>query len=270
MEHFYAYIDESGDEGFGKLRTDERGGQSTWLILGAIIVRASNDKKIPTWRDDIRSRFTDKRKPDLHWGNLRHEQKVVAAQDMAKLPIGAALTLSHKVTIPGSKHAHLFKKPQYLYNYLVRWLLERLISAAKEAAGGKHAMLHVVFSRRGGTDYDVMAKYLRYLADGRDLVKAPRRTDWSVLDIDGIKVENHSKRAGLQLADLVTSAFGNALEPNRFGNYEPRYAEILIPKLITSRGTASNSGLTIVPNMSAANCDDEQMAFLRKCWEKRK
>lgn len=269
MQHFYAYIDESGDEGFGKLRTEERGGQSTWLILGAIIVRAANDKKIPEWRDSIRARFTDKRKPDLHWGNLRHDQKVVAAQDLAKLPFGAALTLSHKVTIPDSQYAHLFKKPQQLYNYLVRWLLERLISAAKEAAGGDKAVLHVVFSRRGGTDYKVMADYLQYLADGRDLVKAPRRTDWSVLDIDGILVENHSKRAGLQLADLVTSAFGNALEPNRFGNYEPRYAETLIPKLITAGGSAHNAGLTIVPSMRAARCDELQLAFLEKCWAKK-
>jgi len=125
MEHFYAYIDESGDEGFGKLRAPEiASGQSTWLILGAMIVRAKNDKKIPTWRDDIRKRFTEKRKPDLHWGNLRHDQKVVAAQDLAELPFGAALAMSHKVTIPESNYAKLFKAPQQLYNYLVRWLLE--------------------------------------------------------------------------------------------------------------------------------------------------
>jgi len=114
-----------------------------------------------------------------------------------------------------------------------------------------------------------MADYLRYLADGRDLVKAPRHTDWAVLDIDGIKVENHSKRAGLQLADLVTSAFGNALEPNKFGNYETRYAKTLIPKLIRSRGTASNSGLTVVPGLHAARCDDLQLEFLRECWAKK-
>lgn len=267
MEHFYAYIDESGDEGFGKLRqTHERGGQSTWLILGAVIVRAKNDKKIVPWRDAIKARFTDKKKPDLHWGNLNHDQKVIAAQDIARLPLGAALAMSHKVTIPGTRHAETFKRPQQLYNYLVRFLLERLVSACKEAAGGGPASLHLTFSRRGGTNYQSMSEYLKLLASGQDLIKAPRSTDWRVLNIDGIKVENHSKRAGLQMADMVTSAFGNALEPNRYGNYETRYAELLFPKLIKSGGTTKNSGLTIVPSDRFARCDQEQLAFLQRCW----
>ena len=270
MPHYYCYIDEAGDEGFGKLRKlDERGGQSTWLILGSIIVDEENNRKIAGWRDAIRARFTDKRKPDLHWRNLNHAQKVVASQDMARLPLGAALAMSHKVTIPDSKFAFQFKKPQYLYNYLTRWLLERLISACKEHAGEPNPVLHLCFSRRGGTDYEVMKTYLRKLARGGDIVKSPRKVDWSVLDIEGIEVENHSKRAGLQLADLVTSAFGSALEPNRFGNYEPRYGELLSPRLVRLNGTPKNAGLTVVPGLHAARCDDEQLKFLQNCWKEK-
>ena len=33
--------------------------------------------------------------------------------------------MSHKVTIPGTRFEETFKKKQYLYNYLVRWLLKK-------------------------------------------------------------------------------------------------------------------------------------------------
>jgi len=38
MKEYVAYIDEAGDEGFGKLAAGPVGGQSRWLVLGACIV----------------------------------------------------------------------------------------------------------------------------------------------------------------------------------------------------------------------------------------
>ena len=40
--------------------------------------------------------------------------------------IGLSLAMSHKVTIPGTKWEAVFKQKNYLYNYLLRWLLERV------------------------------------------------------------------------------------------------------------------------------------------------
>ncbi len=60
-------------------------------------------------------------------------------------------------------------------------------------------------------DYASIKGYLAKLALGQDMYKAPRTTDWSVLDIGGIEVENHSKRAGLQLVDCATSAMFSGL-----------------------------------------------------------
>ena len=45
---FIAYVDEAGDEGFGKFKLPgQLGGQSTWLILGAMIVDAKHDFQVP-------------------------------------------------------------------------------------------------------------------------------------------------------------------------------------------------------------------------------
>ncbi|MFC7292391.1 DUF3800 domain-containing protein [Hirschia litorea] len=270
MNHYYAYIDEAGDEGFGKLRNLEtRGGQSTWLMLGAIIVSSDTDKLLPSKRDELRSKFPTKKNSSLHWSNLKHEQRIVAVNMLSDIPMGVAVMMSHKVTIPGGKFEHQFKKPQWLYNYLVRFLIERLISACERKSKGEPCVLHLTFSQRGGTNYQTMSEYFKGRAADADVVKTPRRTDWSILDIEGIRVENHTKRAGLQIADCTTSAFFTALEPNRYGNIEPAYATKLIPNLITKNKSSYGEGLTIVPNLGAANPSEEQLHFLRECWKNR-
>ena len=96
-----------------------------------------------------------------------------------------------------------------------------------------------------------MKDYLMLMRDGHETAKPVRSINWSVVDVDAIAVENHNKWAGLQISDCVTSAFFRAIEPNIYGNYEPRYAQILKGNLIKSGGNALNCGLTPVPSKSA-------------------
>lgn len=266
MPGFTLYIDEAGDEGFGKLRRPEGGGgQSRWLIIGGFVVRDSNNNQTASWRDGINSRFPQKKSRDLHWRDFKHEQKVVVASELAKLPIGICIAASHKVTIPGSRYQDTFKQKGYLYNYLVRWQLERVIDAVQRASQEEQAVLRIVFSRRGGTNYQTMAEYLEKLRDGMDVIKSPRQTNWSVLDVKNIRVENHSKSPGLQLADCVTSSFFSGLEPNAYGNTESRYGRILSPKLLRRNQDALDEGLTIVPSLGSGKCSEEQIQFIQSC-----
>jgi hypothetical protein len=259
MHQFTVYIDEAGDEGFGKLAAGPTGGQSRWLILGACIVSRENDLRLPTWRDNILARFPNTKKRDLHFRDLKHEQKIVVSQEIAKLPIGACLTLSHKVTISGSKYEETFKKKGYLYNFLIRWLLERVTSACFQR--DQNCSVKLVFSRRGGTDYKTMKEYLELMRDGREVMPPVRSINWNILDIDSIAVENHSKWAGLQIADCITSAFFSAVEPNLYGNYEPSYAVILRNNLLRENKNALNYGLTPVPSLAKCAADPEQLRF---------
>lgn len=263
MKEYVAYIDEAGDEGFGKLAAGPVGGQSRWLILGACIVSRENDLKLPMLRDEILSRFRKKKTRDLHFRDLNHAQKIVACQAIAKFRLGVCVTLSHKVTIPGTKYEATFKKKQYLYNYMVRWLLERLTAVCARAARPDECSLKLVFSRRSGTNYQVMKDYLILMREGREVIPPVRSIDWNVLDVDGIAVENHSKWAGLQIADCTTSAFFMALEPNAYGNYEPSYANILKSKLIKDpQGRVLNCGVTPVPNLNKCGANAVQQSFL--------
>lgn len=265
---FVVYIDEAGDEGFGKLAAGPVGGQSHWLILGACMAHREDDLKFPAWRDRILARFPERRSRDLHFRHLNHAQKIVTCQEIAKLPVSACLTMSHKVTIPGTRWESIFKKKGYLYNYLIRWLLERVTAHCAAMTVGSQCSLKVIFSRRSGTDYQTMIRYLKLMRDGGEVVRPARSIIWKVFDIENIAVENHSKWAGLQIADCITSAFFSALEPNVYGNYETAYAELLRNKLIATKGTVINCGLTGVPRFWPGKLDQLQNGFVRSFLKK--
>lgn len=95
---FHAYIDEAGDEGFGKLRQPDRGGQSTWLMLGAIITSGDHERDLPGWRDEIADGFVHKRRRDLHFQRLNHDQRVFACRLLARRPLGICVVASDKRT----------------------------------------------------------------------------------------------------------------------------------------------------------------------------
>lgn len=263
MPDFIAYIDEAGDEGFGKLRQPGAvGGQSRWLAIGGCLVLADVDKRLPALRNQILARFPQRTSRDLHFRELNHDQKVVACQEIGGFQLGAAVMLSHKTTIPGTKYAAVFKQKGYLYNYLVRWFLERVTAECAAHSGAESCSLRLVFSKRGGTDYHSMKSYLRLMRDGRELMPPVRSINWKVLDIDNIVVEDHSRWAGLQIADCITSAFWTGLEPNAYGNAEERYADLLRSRLIHKKGNALNHGITPVPSWYAAHPSESQKAFL--------
>lgn len=261
-----AYVDEAGDEGLGKLKKIEDSGQSQWLIIGSALVRGADDPSVPALRDKILKRFPKSQKLDLHFRDLKHEQKVVVTQEIATMPFKVCVTLSNKATLLGSpKWYKLFQEPGHYYNFMTRWLLERVTShcAVEAKAEGIQGRLKVIFSRRGGTNYERMAEYMRLMRDGREKIQPVRSIDWSVFDPADIAVENHSKRAGLQIADAVTSAFFSAVEPNGYGNYETRYAENLRNKVLRKGSSALNSGVTPVPHFMKCEANEHQLAFFK-------
>ncbi|ASE39105.1 DUF3800 domain-containing protein [Brevundimonas vesicularis] len=267
---YIVYIDEAGDEGFGKLKGNGQvGGQSHWLAIGACIVSAENDQRLPALKRQILGRFPNRSRRDLHFRDLNHDQKIVACQEIGGFPLGAAVMLSNKTTLPGSKFASTFKQKGYLYNYLVRWLLERVTLACEIAASNEPCRVRLVFSRRGGTDYHSMGEYLRLMRNGREFMPPVRSIRWNVLNVDDILVEDHSKWAGLQVADCITSAFWTAVEPNVYGNHEPAYAELLKSRLLQKDGNALNRGLTPVPSFTQARPTEAQRliiaSFMKGC-----
>lgn len=266
---YYVYIDEAGDEGFGKLKSSTNTGQSRWLALGAIIVHGTQESNLPSWRDEIIGLFPDKKKRHLHFRYLTHSQKMAACSRVLEKPIGCCVVLSNKITLLDldKTRRDVFKRKGYLYNYLVRYLLERVSDACKRHANN-HGILEprmfVTFSRRGGTDYQTMKDYLYLIRDGKEKFSPIRTIAWDIFDPADISVENHSKRAGLQVADLFTSATFWALEPDAFGNCESKYSLMLRKKYIRKQGEILHHGITLLPPLKDNPLGAQQLEYIQK------
>lgn len=261
--HFTAYIDEAGDEGIGKLRQSKVGGQSKWFIVGGIVVRQQNDVLLPKWRDEVLSLFPKRQSRVLHFRELNHVQKVATCDLLSHKRFGIIAVCSNKVTLTATEALQKrYSTKGFLYNYLTRFLLERLTHAVSLIAEkeGETATLNVIFSRRANTDYESMKDYLCLMRDGREKMPPVRSISWQVFDPVNIKVENHSRWAGLQIADICTSATAAGLEPNGYGHYEPRYAMQLSQRFVAIRGSRTDWGLTVVPR--TCPMDNEQRRFI--------
>ena len=85
---------------------------------------------------------------------------------------------------------------------------------------------------------------------------------WPVIDIDAIEAFDQSAKFGLQLADIAVSGLTWALEPDFYGNCEPRFARSL-KAVVYHRGTNYMSyGAKMVPPAGNLVLNEQQQEFL--------
>ncbi|MBN9583632.1 MAG: DUF3800 domain-containing protein [Afipia sp.] len=256
---YLAFIDESGDDGLDRFREPgAHGGASNWLVLSACLFRQIHSLDAVLWRDEISKKMPEKRSRTLHFLELNHNQKVVAAQVIASKPLRAMSVLAAKRPIPKG----IYSDKNQLYFYMTRYLIERLSWLCRDLrpivpeGDGRVA---ITFSRRGGMSYDHFRDYLHHLknSDEREV-----KIHWPVIDIDGVVAKDHSSSASLQLVDAIASSFAAGVEPNRYGNCERRYAEILKPITYHRNGNYLSYGVKVVPKPEDCGLNEEQQRFI--------
>lgn len=264
MAHsFIAYIDEAGDDGLNpaKYRTPGRGGGSShWLTIGATVWRQSRDLDAVRWAKEIRDQLPQqKRHKPLHFKDLDHPQRVMAINGLCDRPMRALAVVANKPIIPEGTYT----QKHQLYHYMCRYLLERLSWLCRDLRPNVpegDGRVKVVFSRRRAMNYDDFQAYIQRLKDAAD---PEIRIHWPVIDIPAIEAEDHGKRFGLQLADLVMSGLTAALEPDFYGNVEPRFARMLKPVMYNRGGNYMSYGTKVVPAPEAIPFAEQQREFLR-------
>ncbi len=256
---YLAFIDESGDDGLDKFRVPgKQGGATMWLVISACLFRQTHTLDSVAWRDEIMGQMPEKKSRELHFATLNHNQRVVAANVIASKPLRAISVLAAKRPIPTG----IYVEKNQLYFYMTRYLIERLSWLCRDLrprvpeGDGRVA---ITFSRRGGMSYSDFRDYLHRLesSDDKDI-----QIHWSVIDIDAVDAKDHSTSASLQLADATASAFAAGVEPNHYGNCEPRYAEILKPITYERRGNYLSYGVKVVPKPEDCGLTDEQGRFI--------
>ncbi len=263
MAHsFIAYIDEAGDDGLNpdKYRVTGRGGGSShWLTIGATVWRQSRDLDAVQWAKEVRDKLPQQRRvKPLHFKDLDHPQRVMAIDILSKCPMRAVAVIANKPIIPEGTYS---QKHQF-YHYMCRYLLERLSWLCRDmrpSVPEGDGRVKIVFSRRRAMNYDDFQAYIQKLKDAND---PDVRIHWPVIDIPAIEAQDHGSRFGLQIADLVVSGITAALEPDFYGNVEPRFARMLKPVIYHRGQNYMSYGTKMVPHAEQIPLSDQQKEFV--------
>jgi Protein of unknown function (DUF3800) len=257
MAHSYTvYIDESGDDGLQNFRKPgAHGGASNWLVIGACLVRSSRDLELVSLRDRIKTEcLPSKTGRAIHFKDMNHSQRRRACQLIA----GQALRFSCVLGLKNADEAKVFVEKNQLYFYLTRYLIERVSWFCRDnrpVVREGDGRARIIFSRRGGLSYDGFKEYLVGLRDRNETT-----VHWPSIDIETVEATDHSKLAGLQIADCGVSAVASAIEQDRYGNVEGSYLGEIAPNLYRRGGKVMSYGLKFLPNLDKFSFSPQQSA----------
>lgn len=242
---FIAYIDESGDEGF-KFNEDGSG-SSRWFVLSAAVVRQTNDLQMVSCLKETREVLGKQPKTPLHFVDLRHEQRIPYVRRVGAIPMR---TVTVAIFKPLIQEPEKFQNNKYLlYRYATRLLLERVSWLCREHRrdGEGDGFVEIIFSNRSNMSYEEIREYLRLLCRQHDDDPQRVQIDPSVIDPDRIRTIEHSKMAGLQVADAVASGLHFGVKVNRYGETETGYLPHLKGSLFRHKGEHLGYGIKLWP-----------------------
>lgn len=266
---YIAYIDEAGDDGLRAVKPRTVPGSSEWLILSAVVVRACNESKVSAWVEDIRSGFRSRQSRALHFADLSPANKAATCAKVSQLDVRCFVVASNKKNMEGYTNPDAGKIPSqcWFYCWMTRVLLERvtrfvLQHSMKEF--GEPRYVRVEYSARGGLRYSQMHAYYEWLRMKKYKSFLPwGRIYFEVLHMNLLRVYPHLEREGLQLADVISSAFFKACDKRDTGGCDPQFAKLLKGRMARERGSIAGFGVKLLPNLTRANLDSDQSEIFR-------
>jgi len=273
---YIAYIDEAGDSGLAKVYPNGGPkGSSEWLILGALVLRIEKEPELVPWVRGIREKIRAKQAPALHYRNLTPDRKAIVCNELASLPVRGFVLCSNKKNMQGHKNERVAaargaSTQEYFYNWCVRLLLERItdfIEANSLRDFGTTKHLKLVFSERGGMRYTQTVAYLdllRQQARSKTTYLTTREIKWTIIHPKLITSIPHHMSAGVQLADIIPSAFFEATNTTGKGSWDTRFAELLKPCMGTQKGIFEDVSVSSQPRpYQKGNLNDQQKKIFR-------
>ena len=227
-----AYVDESGDTG-------TRGRGSRWFVLGCAVAL---DADAAAAREALVEGAAIAGQPEpsrLHFTSLSHDNKMGVIQLLADAPWTGIVVASDTTKIhPRSPLAN----PAHHYNYVARYVVERISRLAEEADEPASAL----FEHRKGVNFPQFRDYIGFLSE-----RGERRVNPSYLPVERMRQLSKGDDSLLCIADGLAYACFRALEPDRkWKRTERSYLDALRPRLW--RGPISDPdvhkwGMTLMP-----------------------
>lgn len=233
---FHVYVDEAGDPGV-KPKTAEVPHWSDWFVIGAAVVSDAKNRDVVDWIYDMQEAVRHRGEAGLHYRNLSDPNRERVCRMLARKHVRLFVVASHKDSMRRHYNPRLGRaNDREFYNWCLRLLLERVTEWCYRRCLAEQVEIgpaRIVFSERGGHNYKGLRDYLKRLEaqtlTGKLVLKA-RGIAPGIISNELCEVRPHAAVAGLQLADIVASAFfqaANSMSPRH--SLEP--AKILKPRL---------------------------------------
>ena len=155
QEKYTIFIDESGEAGISKIRSDSSPGASPYMTLGAAIVPNRYREAIEAILTTLSSEIG---KNPLHCSKLSHYQILHFARNVVQQRVRLFGVVSRKSTLGGYRHVISEDSTMY-YNKCAQYLLER-VGWFMEVRGIPAENLDIIFEE-ANIDYDKMRNLLR-------------------------------------------------------------------------------------------------------------
>lgn len=216
MSKYTLYIDESGQAGISRIRSDSVPGASPYMTLGGVLVRNQDKEHLANLLEKIAECIG---KEDLHCNGLRHEQKVYFAREVSKQEIVLFGVISKKSTLGwygsmiGSNHVKY-------YNKCGQYLLER-VGKFVGRCGIDKVDVDIVFEE-GVFDYGMFRGLIRACQNNPRHVNTRQLQNISTSKIVAARKNDEPL---LKMADLVAHALYKAVDKvqRNYSIPEPRY-----------------------------------------------
>ncbi|WP_083468290.1 DUF3800 domain-containing protein [Methylobacterium tarhaniae] len=252
---YVSFIDEAGDDNLRSIRPKDPNGGTEWFVLSSVIMRADNEQNVARWVRNILSEIGANRSKDLHFNRLSADQRLKACQLVARLPIRCFVVISHKENMRNHKNSRASRIPgrNIFYCWIIRLLLERATAycaSRNEREDSPNAKMKIEFSEMHRMSYSQLRAYLLWIrpqSTSGTLYLKKGDLDWSVVDTDLIEAHPHNTRAGLMLADVVASAFYQAVAARQDGTCRPEYAQALQNVVAAHYGRVADFGIKTMP-----------------------
>lgn len=229
-----AYIDESGQRGMGE-------GSSPHFIMGAVVFFEGGETHADSVLAAIRKDTNRLPHHELHWNKLKPHHKKAAAGHL-----GANSTALRYCSVVVCKRA-LARDVQFnqdmAYLLTLRYLLERLSWVARSnGAVLEYTVAHIKnFKLQNLREYETRLRALP-----ADVCKI----SWHHVTPAGGVIDQPRREPYLQIADMVTSAIGDAFNGNSEGVTDTAYLEEIIRYFYRgkgNKGTLTSYGLKMHP-----------------------
>lgn len=263
---YIAYIDEAGDPGLRFVKpVDDKG--SAWFILSAVVVSADRENEVPGWVADAIGKLRLPQTKSIHFRKLDNLRKTIVCQHIADLPVRCFVMASNKKNMRRWQNPFAAKQglllsgslpnANWFYYWCSRILMEKVsdfVLCDSIKRYGEPRKVKLEFSENKSLRYDEVAAYFQHLKMHNICGTQTVKTDdieWQVMSGDLVERYPHTERAGLQMADVVASAFLKASDIHDTRGCDPSYAKLLAPRMArkpdTSTGVAAWYGVKLMP-----------------------